>query len=508
MTQTPTQTPVVEMREVVKAFPGVRALDRVSLAVMPGQVHALVGKNGAGKSTLMHVLTGLYPPDAGEIRIGGRAYERLTAAQARAAGVALVAQHARFVPGLSVAENMFLGAIPLRRGGFVDWPRLFAEAASRLARVGLAIDVRRRMDTTSVAERQLIEIARALFAGARVVILDEPTAPLPKHEVAALFDFVRRQRAEGAAFVYISHYLDEVFEVADHATVLRDGRVVGSHPIAALSQAQLVRMISGASVERFRRAPGPRGAPVLTVAGLTRPGTYADLALELRAGEVVGLTGLEGSGPAALGRGLFGLEPLGTGRVALDGAPYAASTPGAALARGVAYLPRDRHGLGIVGIRAVRDNVSLAVLARLTGLLGFLDAPAERRLAEDYIARLGVKTPSMLTPVDSLSGGNQQKVVVAKLAATEPRLLLLDEPTQGVDVQAKVEILRIVDGLARQGVAVAVVSDELGELIDVCDRILVFHRGRIFREFRKDRGPITPEALVAAIEGGQLETAS
>ena len=497
--------PVVELEAISKAFPGVRALDSVSLQVLPGQVHALVGKNGAGKSTLMHILTGIYPPDSGTIRIRGKAFERLSTAQVMEAGIALVSQHARFVPGLTIAENVFLGDMPARQFGFVDWPRVFGGAAERLRRFGLDVAVRRRMETASVAELQMIEIARALFAGASVVILDEPTAPLPKHEVAVLFDFVRRQRAQGAAFIYISHYLEEVFEVADQATVLRDGRVVGTSPVAGLTQAELVRLISGTNVERFARSPGRVGKPVLEVTGLTRPGAYANASLTFHEGEVIGMTGLEGSGPAALARGLFGLEPLGAGTVTLDGRPYTARSPGEALGRRLAYLPRDRHGLGIVGVRSVRDNVSLAILERLDGRLGMIDAAAERALVRDYVATLGIKTSSIMTAVETLSGGNQQKVVVAKLAATRPRVLLLDEPTQGVDVEAKVEILKIVDKLAQDGVAVVVISDELGELMDICDRILVFHRGRIVREFRKGRDDISGELLLAAIEGGEQE---
>jgi len=497
---------VVDLRDITKSFPGVRALDRVGLDVKQGEVHALVGKNGAGKSTLMHILTGLYEPDSGDIRIRGERIDHMSTARARQVGIALVAQHAKFVPALSVAENVFAGALPTRRGGFVDWSGLRREAASRLARFGLQVDVRRPMETLSVAERQMIEIARALFAGATVVILDEPTAPLPKHEVQMLFDFVRRQRDAGASFIYISHYLEEVFDLADRVTVLRNGRVAGSAAIADITQPELIRLISGTNVERFQR---PRrdtvGVPVLSISGLTRPRTYQDVSLTLHAGEVVGLTGLEGSGPGALARGLFGLEPVGLGAITIDAAPYRPTHPGQALARGVAYLPRDRHGLGIVAIRSVRDNTSLSVLGRLTNRLGFLDAGRERSLVQGYIDALGVKTPSMSTAIENLSGGNQQKIVVAKLAATEPRVLLLDEPTQGVDVQAKVEILRIVDDMTKRGVAVGIISDELNELTDICDRILVFYRGRITREFRKGAGDMTPERILDAIEGGMAE---
>ena len=499
-------TPVVEMVDIVKQFPGVRALDKVSFAVLPGEVHALVGKNGAGKSTLMHILKGLSPPDAGLIRVRGVDYDRLTTAQAKAAGIALVAQHAKFVPNLTIAENVFIGSLPLRVAGFVNWRAVFADAAERLGQFGLDLDVRRRMESTTVAERQMIEIARALFADATVVILDEPTAPLPKHDVAKLFGFVRAQRDHGASFIYISHYLEEIFDVADRVTVLRNGKVAGAAPIAAITQPELIRMISGANVERYRRAPAALGKPVLVLKHLSRAGAYAGVDLTIHAGEVVGLTGLEGSGPGALARGLFGLEPLGQGAVTIDGKPCHASSPNQALAQGVAYVPRDRHGLGIVAMRSVRDNVSMSILGKLSGVSGLVDGGRERQIVAEYIGSLGIKTPSMDTAVENLSGGNQQKVVVAKLAATEPRVLLLDEPTQGVDVQAKVELLRIVDQLSKQGVAVGVISDELSELMDICDRIVVFYRGRIIRVFTKATDEITAVKLLSAIEGELEET--
>lgn len=499
--------PVVDMRNIVKVFPGVRALDDVSFSVMPGEVHALVGKNGAGKSTLMHVLTGLYPADAGEIRVRGELHQHLNTAQAKASGITIVSQHAKYVPGLSIAENVFSGALPLRAGGFVDWKRVYREAAERLGRFGLEIDVKRRMEMTSVAERQMIEIARALFADASVIILDEPTAPLPKHDVAKLFEFVRRQKQSGAAFIYISHYLEEIFEVCDRVTVMRNGRVAGSSAIKDISQAELIRLISGTNVERYRRPAAKPGAAVLEIEALSRPGHYSDVNLTLHAGEVVGLTGLEGSGPGSLVRGLFGLEPLGQGRVAIGGKNFRAGSPVQALEQRLAYLPRDRHGLGIIAIRSVRENMSLSVLKTLEPLFGLIDRKRESTVVNDYIASLGIKTPSPETAVETLSGGNQQKVVVAKLAAIAPRVFLLDEPTQGVDVQAKVEILRIIDDLSKRGVAIGVVSDELSELIDICDRIVVFYRGRIVRQFMKSKGGMTAASILAAIEGEAAESA-
>lgn len=507
MMDSATETPVVEMIDIVKVFPGVRALDKVSFAVTQGQIHALLGKNGAGKSTLMHVLTGLYQPDSGLIRIRGASHENLNTARAKQAGIALVSQHAKYVPGLSIAENVYCGMLPLKVGGFVNWRKMNSDAHEKLARFGLDLDVTRLMEDTTVAERQMIEIARALFADASVIILDEPTAPLPKHDVTKLFEFVRRQRERGASFIYISHYLEEVFEVADHVTVMRNGTVTGASAVKDITQPELIRLISGANVERYRRPIGKVAEPVLEISQLSRAGAYSNIGITLHAGEVVGFTGLEGSGPGELARGLFGLEPLGTGQVNLRGKPYDAATPIQALAQGLAYLPRDRHGLGIIGIGSVRDNISLSVLKRLQKLLGLIDGGKERKLASDYIDALGIKTPSMNTAVENLSGGNQQKVVVAKLAATEPKVLVLDEPTQGVDVQAKVDLLRIVDQLSQRGVAIAVVSDELNELIDICDRIAVFYRGRIIREFRKGRDEMTTTRLLAAIEGEMGENA-
>ena len=499
---------VVEMTSIYKTFPGVQALEDVSFDVRRGEIHALVGKNGAGKSTLMSILTGLYPPDSGTIRVRGEVIDHMSTHRSQEVGISIVAQHARFVPGLSVAENLFMGQMPTVPGGFVDWRLLRQDASKRLERLGLDIDVRKRMEEMTVAERQLIEIARALFADASVIILDEPTAPLPKHEVAMLFDFVHRQREAGASFIYISHYLEEVFEIADRVTVLRNGTEVGTVDVTDITQADLIHMISGEDVQRYVR---PRretvGEPVLEIRGLSRKRAYEEVELVLHAGEVVGLTGLEGSGPGELARGLYALEPLGQGDVKLGGDSFHPSSPSQALEAGLAYLPRDRHGLGIVPIRSVSNNITMSVIGRLTRWLGMIDGGREGAMVDGFIGKLGIKTPSPATNVENLSGGNQQKVVVAKLAATEPKVLLLDEPTQGVDVQAKVEILRIVDQLTEDGVAVAIVSDELLELIDTCDRIIVFYRGRIAREFIKGTDEMTPATILAAIEGGAGEAA-
>ena len=495
------------MRGIVKTYPGVRALDDVFLSVEAGEVHGLVGKNGAGKSTLINVLNGLCQPDSGTIRIRGKEYAGLTTAYAKLAGIAHVAQHAKYVPSLTIAENISLGELPARKG-WVDWRALYAQAEEKLTRFGLDVDVRKPMEATSVAERQMIEIARALFADASVVILDEPTAPLPKREVERLFSFVSAQRELGASFIYISHFLDEIFEIADRATVLRNGKVVGVAPVSDLSHTNLVHLISGTSVKRFSRQAGKLGDVVLKTENLSREKAYSDVNLSVRAGEVVGLTGLEGSGPGALARGLYGLEDLGSGKVSINGRPFVSGSPNKSLAQGMANLPRDRHGLGIVAIRTVKDNISLSVLDRLKSRFGLLDGKKEKTLVQKYIDSLSIIAPSMDVEISNLSGGNQQKCVVARFAATSPRVLILDEPTQGVDIAAKVEILRIVDDLSKRGVAICVVSDEVNELIEICDRIVVFHRGRISREFIKSHEEITPKQLIAAIEGVDMEAAN
>jgi ABC-type sugar transport system ATPase subunit len=498
-----TNTYVVEMRDIVKTFPGVRALDHVEFRLRAGEIHSLVGKNGAGKSTLMNILTGIYQPDHGQIWVGGERVDNMTTGLAKRAGIAYVHQHSQLIPALSVAENIFCGSLPIGGAGFVDWRGTYREAGERLARVGLEIDPKRRVEGLSVAEQQMIEIANAMFAEARVIILDEATAPLPKNEVEMLFSFVRRQRDRGVAFIYISHYLEEVFELCDTVTVLRDGQLVGDYQVSALDMPELIRLISGARLERFKRERLELdGNPVLEIKELTRPDAYHNVSLTLKAGEIVGLTGLEGCGKAMLARGLFGLEPLGEGQVLLGGESYAAEMPDQALDRGVAYLPRDRHRLGIVGIRSVGENITLPILGKLVNAIGLLKMRLERAHTERFVDALGIITPGLQQPVQFLSGGNQQKVVFAKLAGTEPKVLLLDEPTQGVDVQAKIEIMRIVDEMSRQGVAVAFISEEIRELLDVCDRILVMYDGQITSEFKVGDADATVENILHAVEGG------
>jgi len=495
-------TYVVQMQDIVKTFPGVRALDHVNFNLRPGELRSLVGKNGAGKSTLMNVMTGIYQPDTGKIIVNGELIQPMTTERAKQLGIAYVHQHSQFVPALTVAENIFLGSPLTGKGGFVDWGRLNTEAEKQLRQLGLEIDVQRKVEDLSVAEKQIIEIAKALFASAHTIVLDEATAPLPKNEVNMLFDFVRRQSQQGVAFVYISHYIEEVFELCQVVTVMRDGQVVGDYNVCELDQPELIRLISGARVEQFHRENrNLNGKPVLRIEGLNRPGYYHNIDLTIRQGEVVGLTGLEGCGKANLGRGIYALEPVGDGKVLLEEKPYHAAEPEQALNQGVAYLPRDRHLMGIVGMRPVGENITLSILGRLTGRAGLLEIGRERKHINEFVQTLGIKTPSVNQPVEFLSGGNQQKVVFAKLVSTKPKVLFLDEPTQGVDVQAKVEIMKIVDQLAKEGVSVVFISEEIRELLDVCDRILVMYNGAIVSEFKYGEPDFSADKILMAVEG-------
>jgi len=490
------------MRGIVKTFSGVRALDHVDLEVRTGEIHGLVGKNGAGKSTLVSILSGFYPPNEGEITCGGKTVSAVGPDQAKGLGIAIVPQQVHVVSGLSIAENVFCGELPLTRLGFVDWRRIRREAMEQLALINIDIDIDRTVESLSVSERQMIDIARAFSRDAHVIILDEPTASLPKDEVKMLFGFVREMCKRGVSFIYISHFLEEVFELCDRVTVLRNSRVVGHFDVSELDVRRLVQLISGQDIARFgRKRREAHERPILEIEDVTRPGAYEKVSFTVHAGEIVGLSGLEGSGKSELVRGLFGLQPMGEGAVRVDGRPYRAKAPEEALAQGVAYLPRDRYGLGIVPVRSVAENVGLCVLRKVTNRLGFISRKVERPLVEGYVDMLQIKISNLDQELQFLSGGNQQKVVFAKLAATKPQVLLLEEPTQGVDIQAKEEILRIVVSMAGDGVAVVVVSDVIDELLDICDRILVMHRGVMVAEFDPDDQGTSGADIMLAIEG-------
>lgn len=492
---------LLQMRGVSKEFPGVQALSSVSLDVAEGEIHGLVGKNGAGKSTLMAVLMGLQQPDSGTLEINNHTFSSMNPHEALEAGVAYVPQHVNMMDSLTVAENILAGEMPVNKLGFVDWKTVYLDADQRLSRLGLKLDVRARVEGLGVAEQTMLAIAKALFSQAKLIILDEPTAALPRADIDRLFGFVRSLKKEKVAFIYISHHMEEVFEICDRVTVLRNGQLIATRDVIDLSMEELIQLMVGENVKDYERISAYQQEEILLIKGLTRRGRYEDINLTVHKGEVVGLSGLEGSGTSSLGKALFGLERSGVGHIYVNGKLYTAKTPGEALEQGVAYLPQDRYRYGLVGLRPVRENITYTIIRQLITSLGIINAPRERKVAQEFIQDLGVVCPSPEQKVSLLSGGNQQKVVFAKLAATKPAVLVLHEPTQGIDVRAKTDIYRIVDNLSSQGVAILIISTEVRELLGVCDRILVMYEGRITREFCSEDEQMTPENILLAIEG-------
>jgi rhamnose transport system ATP-binding protein len=485
---------------IAKSFAGVRALRGVSFDLRAGEVHALVGENGAGKSTLIKVVTGAHAPDAGTLEIEGRPVAGHDPVRARKLGVAAIYQQPALFPELSVAENIAMGSEaggPWRR---VRWAGRSARAKELLGRIGASIDPEAPVSSLTMPEQQMVEIARALGAEARILIMDEPTASLPEHEVRNLFRVVRELRAQGAGIIYISHRLDELYELADRVTVLRDGHSVATRPIREVDRPELIRLMVGREIEAvFPKRPIPRGEVVLELRGVSCAASgVRDVSLEVRAGEIVGLAGLVGAGRTELARVLFGLTPADRGEILLGGRPAAIRSPGRAVELGIAYVPEDRRRHGVILEMSVAANATLAVL-RGIARGGFLDFAREREIAASYVASLGVKTPSIDTPAGHLSGGNQQKVALARWLATSPRVIILDEPTQGIDVGAKSEIHRLMGDLAARGMAILMISSELPEVLGMSDRIAVLRGGALAGIL--DRAEATQEKVLALALG-------
>jgi rhamnose transport system ATP-binding protein len=501
MTAADGSTPALELRDVAKSFGAVRALSAGSLRVDHGSIHGLVGENGAGKSTLVKVVAGVHRRDTGDLLLEGQSVDFGSTAESKAAGVAVIYQEPTLFPDLSVTENIFMGRQLLGSGRRIDRGAMYAEAERLFSGLGVSIDPRRPALGLSIADQQIIEIAKAISLDAKVLIMDEPTAALSGVEVERLFTVARQLRDEGRALVFISHRFDEVFDLCDRVTVMRDGAYVDSLPIAETDVDQIVSLMVGREVgELFPKTPAPIGDPVLRVEGLTSAGVFHDVTFEVRSGEIVGLAGLVGAGRSEIARAVFGVDGYQAGTVTLDGEPVPPRNPRAAIRAGMAFIPEDRRRQGLVIDASVSRNVAGVIRTRLSRG-GLLTQRAENKAAGPWASRLEVKTSALDANAATMSGGNQQKVVIAKWLATEPRLLIIDEPTRGIDVGTKAEVHRLLSELAGQGMAILMISSELPEILGMADRVLVVREGNLTADLAAAEA--TPENVMLAATRGR-----
>jgi rhamnose transport system ATP-binding protein len=502
----PAPAALLELVHATKSFGAVKALEDGTVRLYPGEAHALVGENGAGKSTLVKILAGVHPPDSGELLIAGVATSLNGPAAARAAAVSIIYQEPTLFPDLSIAENIFMGRQPLRRGRRIDRAEMRDLANAAFARLGVELDPNRLARGLSVADQQIVEIAKAISFNARVIVMDEPTAALSSLEVERLFAVVRALRADNAAVLFISHRLEEVFAICQRVTIMRDGRFVRSAPIEELTIDDIIRSMVGRDLDAlFPKTDTVPGAVVLDVRRLTREGVFADVSFTVRSGEIVGLAGLVGAGRSEIARAVFGIDRHDAGSVMIGGHAMPNGSPLAAMTAGVAFVPEDRRLQGLVMEMSLDHNVALASLRRLRRR-GLIFRSSERELASDWAVKLRLKFGRMKNPVSTLSGGNQQKVVLAKWLARSPTLLIVDEPTRGIDVSTKAEVHRLLDELVANGVAVLMISSELPEILGMADRILVLREGRLVAEM--PRGAADEASVMRAATGQASESAA
>ena len=507
MSRSESTPPLLEMRGISKTFPGVRALDHVRLSVWPGEVHSLMGENGAGKSTLMKILSGAYQADpGGEILLEGKTVVIDGPLAARELGVAVIYQELSLAPNLSVAENIHAGRELRSRFGMVDRAAMERGSEDVLKRLGATFGPSTLVGSLSIAERQLVEIARAVHSDARIIVMDEPTTPLSSRETERLFKLIRQLREEGLAIIYISHRMAEIYELSDRVSVLRDGSYVGTLMRADLNAESLVSMMVGRDISGFYKkahAPYDPGKVVLTVRDVADHNRVRGCSLDLHSGEVLGIAGLVGAGRTELARLIFGAEPRVRGEIAIDGRTLHVHGPRDAIEAGLVYLTEDRKHQGLFLDMSVRDNINVAVAGR-DARFGVLDLARGSDRAKESIRSLSIRVPSPRVNVGALSGGNQQKVLLSRLLETKPRVLILDEPTRGVDIGAKSEIYRIINDLAKTGVGIIVISSELPEVIGVADRVLVMREGVFAGELGGYTGkPISQEAIIELATGSQ-----
>ncbi len=490
--------PILEIRGVSKRFGSTQALEDVSLTLRTGEIHALLGENGAGKSTLIKIMTGVEQPDAGQMAVNGAEVLLGSALHAQDLGIAAIYQEPMSFPDLSVAENIYISHRD--RGRLIDRRRMRRDAETILDRLGVHLDVNEPARGLTLAEQQTVEIAKALSLRVRILIMDEPTASLSAHEVRRLFGIVESLRRDGVAILFISHRMEEVFQIADRVTILRDGRWVSTRPRSELTPSTAIREMVGRTLSAFfQRTPARTGEVVLEVRGLGRDGVFAGVSFSLRAGEVLGFAGLVGARRTDVGLALFGIAPSDTGEILLDGRPVRIRDPQDALRLRIAYSTEDRRQLGLVFPLSIAANISLPTLGRYLSRLGLVQRTAEEAAAERYKDRLKIRARSVRSPVWTLSGGNQQKVVLSKWLDTHPRVLILDEPTRGIDVGSKAEVHQIIDELAQEGIAIILISSDLPEVLATSDRILVMREGR--QMVILDHDQATAERVLAAAMG-------
>jgi len=507
----PADNRLLEMRGISKSFPGVQALEGVDFTVRRGEIHALMGENGAGKSTLIKVLTGVYRRDGGEAHLGGAAIHSHSPMDAERLGISTVYQEVNLIPHLSVAENVCLGRQSTRLG-MIRWRAIRRRAEAALGRLGLQIDVSKELASYSIAVQQMTAIARALDVDARLLILDEPTSSLDENEVEELFAVMRRLRDQGLGIIFITHFIDQVYSVSDRITVLRNGRLVGEYRTGELPRIELIARMIGkdaeevAALDRAEQAPAPAptGEAFVAVEGLGRSGAIAPLDMTIRRGEVVGLAGLLGSGRTEIARLLFGIDRPDSGRLRLEGKAVAIRSPRRAIRHGFAFTPEDRRAAGIIPHLSVRENIVLALQAS-RGAWRTLRRGRQRELAQRFIEALDIKTPGPEQALENISGGNQQKVLLARWLATEPRLLILDEPTRGIDVGAKAEIEKLIASLRARGLAILFISSELEEVVRDSQRVVVLRDRRRIGELLGDQ--ITEQAVMRMIAGHEEDNA-
>jgi rhamnose transport system ATP-binding protein len=469
--------PILEMRHISKQFGTTQALADVSLSLYPGEIHALLGENGAGKSTLIKVITGIYKPDQGEIVLDGQSVTINNPLAAQAHGIAAIHQEPMIFPDLNVAENIFIGH--RNRGAVVRWRQMYREAAQILARLDIKLDVRSAARGLTLAAQQAVEIAKAISLDVRVLIMDEPTASLSAHEVDQLFKLVRALKANGVSILFISHRMEEVFLIADRVTVLRDGRLISTTPASAVTPESAIRDMVGRHIDEFfAKTKKERGPLLLSVRSLSKENSFSDINFDVHAGEVVGFAGLVGSGRTDVALALFGIETADSGTITFDGQPVTIRSPQQAVKLGIAYVTEDRRQLGLTMSMPITTNISLPMLHQYVNRLGLVQQREERKTAETFRKRLTIRTPSVQHAAGTLSGGNQQKVVLSKWLNTQPRLFILDEPTRGIDVAAKAEVHQIIDELAQQGLGIIMISSDLPEVLAMSDRIVVMREGR------------------------------